>query len=351
MGCIVSEMFELLYYATQSIGAILLAAMAGAFIVRYKLIKAESLETLSRLAFYLTLPCLLFVKVSASVDAGKVAQLWILPATCLLYIGVGLIVGKLTVKLFRPKPEMAPAVIAAVTFSNAGYIPIPLLTAVVYIFPIFAATRADAASDVVSLISVFLLGFSPLLWTIGYSLICGVKASEFKLKNLVPPPVIAVLLGLVVGLIPPLKHQFVDSGGILNGAYRAAAILAEATIPCALLILGGRLSNGPPRGVVNKRTIFSVILAKLIIFPILAIFYVGFLLKMNIIPASLLFVLVLVIEAGSPPANNLVVMASLSNRNIEDGLVSVLFWCYLAAIPTLTIFITLTVYLFKLFYG
>ncbi len=346
-----AEMLKLFYYAAQSIGAILLAAMAGAMIVRYKLIKAESLEMLSRLAFYLTLPCLLFVKVSASVHASQIGELWIFPATCVVYIGSGLVVGKLMVKLFRPKPEMAAAVITTVTFSNAGYIPIPLLTAVVYIFPIFASTRNQAASDVISLISMFLLGFSPLLWTIGFPLISGVKAREFKLKNLVPPPVIAILCGLIVGLIPPLKHQIVDSGGILNGAYRAAAILAEATIPCALLILGGRLSNGPPKAAVNKRTIFAVILAKLIVFPILAIFYAGFLLKMHLIPASLLFVLILVVEAGSPPANNLVVMASLANRKIQDGLVSILFWCYLAAIPTLTIFITLTIYLFKRFYG
>lgn len=339
------KLFELLYFASQSVGSILLAAMAGALIVRFKLIQKESLNVLSKLVFYITLPCLLFSKVAASVQWNNLLEMWILPVSCVIYICLGLVIGRIAAKLCRPKPEMILGITTAVGFSNAGYLPIPLLTAVVYIFPLFSDSKS-AEGQIITLISVFLICFSPLMWTIGFSLISGTKIKEFRVKKFFPPPVIGISLGLLVGLIPPLKAQLCDTNGIFHAVYRAASIMADATIPCALLILGGKLSHGPPRGVINKKTIFAVILTKLIIFPILAMVYVAILLKFNLIPASLLFILVLVVEAGSPPANNLVVMASLANRKIEDGMAAILFWSYLAAIPTMTLLIMLTIYIF-----
>lgn len=343
------EIFKLLYSASQAVGTILLAAMAGALIVRFKLVKKDSLNVLSKLVLYVMLPCLLFSKVSASIHWDRLIEMWIFPVSCIIYIFLGLSIGWLVAKLCRPKPEMVPGIITAVGFSNASYLPIPLLVAVVYIFPLFnnlPGGSAGAADDVVTLISVFLICFSPLMWTVGFSLISGTGIKDLTIKKLLPPPVIGILLGLVVGLIPPLKNQLCSPDGLFHAVYRAASVMAEGTIPCALLILGGKLSHGPPKGAVNKRTIFAVILTKLMIFPALAMVYVAILLKLNLIPTSMLFILVLVVEAGSPPANNLVVMASLVNHKIEDGMAAILFWSYLAAIPTLTLLVMLTIYIF-----
>jgi predicted permease len=344
------EIFKLLYSASQAVGTILLAAMAGALIVRFKLVTKDSLNVLSKLLLYVMLPCLLFTKVSASIHWERLMEMWILPVSCVLYIFLGLFIGRIVARLCRPKPEMVPGITTAVAFSNAGYLPIPLLIAVVYIFPLFNDTPGGvqgAAADVITLISVFLICYSPLMWTVGFSLISGDGIKDITLKKLLPPPVIGIFLGLLIGLIPPLKNQLCAPDGLFHAVYRAAAIMAEGTIPCALLILGGKLSHGPPKGAVNKRTVFAVILTKLIIFPALAMVYVAVLLKFNLLPASMLFILVLVVEAGSPPANNLVVMASLANRKIEDGMAAILFWSYLASILTLTILVMLTIYLFK----
>ncbi len=339
------EVMQLLYSATQAVGTIMFAALAGALVVRFKLIPAESLAVLSKLVFYIMLPCLLFSKIAVSVNFSRLTTMWIMPVSCILYIFLGLLVGTVAAKLCRPKPAMKPGIITAVGFANSSYLPIPLLAAVVYIFPFFH-DRQQAATDIVTLISFFLICFSPIMWTIGFSLIAGHRVKDLTLKMFFPPPIIGILLGLLVGLVPPLKEQLCEPGGIFNALYQATSVMADATIPCALLILGGKLSHGPPRGVINKRTIFTVIATKLIIFPALAMLYVAVLLKTGLLPASLLFVLVLVIEAGSPPANNLVVMASLANRKIEDGMAAILFWSYLAAIPTLTLLVMLTIYLF-----
>jgi predicted permease len=348
------EILKLLYSASQAVGTILLAAMGGALIVRFKLVAKDSLNILSKLVLYVMLPCLLFTKVSASINFERLISMWILPVSCVIYIFLGLFIGRIVAKICRPKPEMVPGITTAVAFSNASYLPIPLLVAVVYIFPLFSNSLGgsqQAAAEIVTLISVFLICFSPLMWTIGFSLISGDGIKDITIKKLLPPPVIGILIGLLVGLIPPLKSQLCAPDGLFHAVFRAASIMAEGTIPCALLILGGKLSHGPPKGAVNRRTIFAVILTKLMIFPALAMGYVAVLLKFNLIPASMLFILVLIIEAGSPPANNLVVMASLANRKIEDGMAAILFWSYLVSIPTLTFLVMLTIYLFKGYIG
>jgi len=55
---------------------------------------------------------------------------------------------------------------------------------------------------------------------------------------------------------------------------------------------------------------------------------------------------VLVIEAGSPPANNLAVMASVANPDIEDGMAAIIFWTYLSSIISLTLTIVAAMWVF-----
>lgn len=341
-----NSFFELFYFASRAVGTIFFTAAAGALIVKFKIVSKDSLNMLSKLVFYIMLPCLLFTKVAQSVNLSRLSTYWILPVSCAGYIFLGLLIGKIAVKLCRPRAEMAPGVATSIAFGNSGYLPIPLLTAVTLIFPYFADNKG-AADEAVALISVFLICFSPIMWTIGFSIISGQRIRHLSLKKIFTPPVIGMLSGLIIGLVPSLKNLFCVNSGFFQPVFHSANTLAGATVPCALIILGGRLADGPVRGVVNKRTILTVIMTKLIIFPLIAILYVLLLRHLNLIPATLLLALVLIVEAGTPPANNLVVMASLTNRKLEDGLATILFWSYLAAVPTLTLIIMLTVHIFK----
>lgn len=332
-------------YSSKAVGSIFLVAAAGAMLVRLKIISHESLRVLSQLVFFIMLPCLLFTKVAASVNLHQLAEYWIFPVSCVIYVVIGILIGMLAVKICHPRKEIKNGVIAAIAFANTGYLPIPVLVAVTIIFPCFAGNE-NAGDEAVALISVFLMGFSPLLWTVGYSLISGHKICEVGIKKIFTPPIIGMLLGIAVGLCPPLKKVICDSSGHLNFLFNSASVIAQGTIPCALLLLGGLLANGPVTGTVNKRSIFTVILTKLIIFPIIGILYVIMLRKLGFLPANLMAALVLVVEAGSPPANNLVVMAALSNHEMEQGLASIMFWSYLSSIFTLTLVIMTTMWVF-----
>ena len=335
----------LFLYSVKAVGTVLLIAASGVLAVRFGIIKKDSLQLLSKLVFKLMLPCLLFSKISSSVDLARLKEFWILPVSCVIFISTGLMIGYFVIKLCKAEKEFFKPAVASIGFGNGSFIPIPLLTAVVLIFPAFVdIPNADAIA--VSYISVYLIILSPMLWSLGYCLVSGKSLKEIKFSHIITPPLIGMLLGLIVGLIPFLKALFCTRAGLLVPVNDAAEIIGQATIPCALIVLGGRLSEGPSGKLVNVKIVVGVILAKLVLMPILAILYVKALLGIGIIPHDLLLILVLVTEAATPPATNLIVMCSLTGHG-EDNMASLLFWTYLASIPSLTIFVMLTAWLFN----
>lgn len=339
------KFFELLPYSCKAVVSIFLIALTGVFLVRSKIIGRDSLKVLGNLIIHLLLPCLLFHKIAASASWEQLREYWIFPVTCVIYIGFGLILGWLTVNICKPRKEIKSGVLAAIAFNNSGYVPIALVTGITAIFPVFVSDP-QSRDEAISFIAIYLLGYSPILWTVGYSLISGEKISNMSIKKIFPPPVIGMLTGVTVGMIPALKNLFCSSNGILYPLHKAAGIIGDATVPCVLILLGGCLAAGPVRKVVNKRTIFSVILIKLIIFPAIAICYVLLLRHFGALPANMLASVVLVIEAGSPPANNLVVMASVVNPEIEDGMATIIFWTYLSSIISLTLTVVAAMWVF-----
>lgn len=339
------KFLELLPHSSKAVITIFLIALAGVFLVRSKIISKDSLKVLGSLVIYIFLPCLLFHKIAASVSWEQLQEYWVFPMTCVIYIFFGLLLGWLTVKICKPRKEIEKGVIAAIAFNNSGYIPIALVAGITTVFPVFLSDP-QAKDKAISFIAIYLLGYSPILWTIGYSLISGNKLSNMPLKKLFSPPVIGMLTGVCVAMVLPLKAAFCSADGFLYPLYRATGVIGEATVPCVLILLGGCLASGPGRGVVNKRTIFSVILIKLIIFPTIAILYVLLLRHLGALPANMLASVVLVIEAGSPPANNLVVMASVANPDIEDGMATIIFWTYLSSIISLTLTVMAAMWVF-----
>ena len=339
------KFLELLPYSCKAVVSIFLIALAGVFLVRAKIISRDSLKILGNLIIHLMLPCLLFHKIAASISWDQLRKYWVFPMSCVIYIAFGLLLGWLTVKICKPRKEIESGAIAAIAFNNSGYIPIALVTGITAVFPVFASDP-QAKDRAISFIAIYLLCYSPILWTVGYSLVSGKKISNMPLKKIFPPPVIGMLLGVTAGMIPLLKNLFCSSDGVLYPLYKAAGIIGDATVPCVLILLGGCLAVGPVSKVINKRTIFSVILIKLIIFPAIAICYVLLLRHLGALPANMLASVVLVIEAGSPPANNLVVMASVANPDIEDGMAAIIFWTYLSSIISLTLTIVAAMWVF-----
>jgi predicted permease len=338
------QALELLYFSAKSVILVFAVASLGVIFVRLKLLKDKHLKLISQFIFTASLPCLLFSKVAININLTRLKELWVLPFSCVLYVFVGLLLGLLTVKLCKPKKEFSRCVVASCGFGNTGYLPMSLIVAITAFFPIFS--KHENAGDLgIAYISTFLIGFSPLMWSVGYTIVSGKSIKEFTLSQLLPPPLIGLLFGLLIGLTPPLKKLICLPSGTLYPLFYMAELVAAPTIICALILLGGKLAFTPIASTINKKTIIGMVLSKLIIMPLLALFYVKFLISAQFIPNEIIIILVFIIEATVPPANNLIVMCSVIGKN-EENMATLLFRMYLFCIPTTTFFIMITLYLF-----
>lgn len=338
-------MLEVFVCTVKSVLTVLIAASTGIFLVRLKVLSNESLRTISKVVFFISLPSLLFSKVAQAIDLKTLSELWIFPVSALIFIFSGCLLGFLACKFFKIKGDIRGLVMAASGLGNSGYLPIPLVVAICSIFPIFL-TDPESSAKGITFISAYIMVFSPMLWTYGYNFLAGKEKHRFKLKYFFPPPIIGLLCGLLIGLTPFLNNLFCRPDGFLYPIFAAAKIVALSTIPLALIVLGGRFAVPVPGVKVENKAVFSVIVIKLLLLPIMALVYIFGLRRFGIIPMDPLVALVLLIEAATPPANNLIVIASIHGKN-EQATAKTLFWCYTFCVISLTFFITIAMSIFS----
>jgi hypothetical protein len=146
------------------------------------------------------------------------------------------------------------------------------------------------------------------------------------LGSLFSPPVIATIFSLLViyfGL-----NKFVP-----DAVLKPLRMIGDCTLPLAMFVVGGSLAQ-VHLAHIDKKAIFLVILAKLVILPVLGLCLI---LKFNF--PQLLGLLIL-IQLAMPPATSLSVIARHYNK--EDLLISQgIFFGHLASIITLSVFLSL----------
>ncbi len=351
MNNFVSEILTMLLYSSQAVIVIICAAVVGAVLVRGKYVSEHLLDNLGKVIFHAMLPCLLFTSVSKSLDFEVFKKLWYLPFACVIYMLLGFGCGIFINKLFKTPKEYHRAIIVASGFGNSGYIPIPLTTAVLAIFPYFQ--NLGISSDMgKSYVSIYLIAFSPLLWSVGYTIMAqknNVKNTKFHIdiKKIITPPIVGILIGITVGMIPFLKSNICEPSGIFFFIYKSADTIAAGTVPCILIMLGGKLAYGPQASTLGGKNIGAFIILRMIFFPMFMLGLIYLLRRYQIVGDDPVLFLLLIIEAAVPPANNLIVICSMVNRKIETGVAALIFYSYLAAIPLLTFFIMLTMWVLK----
>lgn len=337
-------MLPLLICAVKSVLTVLIAASAGTFLVRLKILDNDSIRTITKVVFFVTLPALLITKVATAIDLNTLKELWIFPVSAAVVIFTGFTLGRIANNLLGIKGDVRGLVIAASGLGNSGFLPIPLIVAICGIFPVFLKDPESSAKGI-TFISAYVAIFSPLLWINGYNLLAGRESHHFKLKYFFPPPVIGIIIGITIGLISPLKEAFCSPEGILFPLFAAGQVIAAATIPLALIVLGGSFAERAT-GQIENKSIVSIIVIKQIFLPLLALGYVASLRYFNIISADPLIALVLIIEAAVPPATNLIIISSIHGKN-EKETAKALFWSYILSVVTLTFFITFGMQLFS----
>ena len=173
-----------------------------------------------------------------------------------------------------------------------------------------------------------------IFWSLGVWLITEGSEKNWRknVKNVVNPPIMAILFGLLF-LIAPFKDGF--SG--MNFLVKSLTFLGSATVPLVMVVLGGSFGSAMAIHAGEGRIVTVATAVKLLVIPCVALIAV----KTFAIDYTSGFVLML--EASMPAALNHVVVVRQYGGNVS--LTSrALFVQYMASIVTIPLFL----YLFNL---
>lgn len=220
-------------------------------------------------------------KVSNTIALQPERRILSLPLIAIAQIIVGGILGKLACTFLYRRFSFSTSehknvavnealITAACAFGNCVTLPLVFLNGTL------SPTDYGTAAGYLAL---FMVGWSPCLWTVGYQIMSSTSGplekpkiySSFSLhdfidwwKQLMNPPLYGVLMGILVGATPlshfflPAKHRMLvldadrtrgfllslcsSTASILQPILEAATLLGSATVPLQAIVLGSTLA-------------------------------------------------------------------------------------------------------------
>lgn len=227
---------------------ILLAQLAVMFIYvavgwwlrRVKLVTSENSAALTNLLLYVILPCVIMKSFLQEATAEKTAMLLWSMLLGALALGLAMLASFL---IFRKNPvaDFGSA------FSNAGFMGIPLITAVL------GGEAVFFIAGMVALLNI-------LQWTYGQALLSG-STKELKPAGLLKNPmIISFVIGLLLYFLP------VTLPAILTNAI---GTIAGCNAPVAMVILGVLLGGVSFRTMFLSKDAWLTSLVRLLVIPVL----------------------------------------------------------------------------------
>lgn len=264
----------------------------------------------------ITLPALIFCQLIKDFRFDLYPNWWIFP---LLSIGItllGFLVGFIFVGLIKGQQHKIQF-LSSIGFQNSGFLPLALVAALL--------PKGQLETMFIYLF-LFLLGFNLLMFSIGVYILAFSQERKFELLSLFSPPVLTTLAGLLL--------VFLGWNRAIPGfIFKPLSMLGDCTLPLAMLVVGGNLAQ-IHLGQIDKKAIFLMSLAKLIILPLLGL---GLMLKFKL---PELLGLLIIIELAVPSATTSSVIIRQYKK--EDLLISQgIFFSHILSVITIPLFLSL----------
>ena len=246
----------------SKISVLFIVLFIGGLARHKKILTKESTRSLAQVVLVVTLPFLYFHSLATKFTAELFRTIWILPVFAVCMVVVAYAIARVLSRLVRLNPSEKATFIYLATFTNCGFLAIPIANALY-------------GSEGVIRVVFFNVGFNLLYWTLG---VWTLKRSNENVppantnilsssKNLINSGTIGLLAGIIAGLAAfKIPYFIMDSTNILG----------SATIPLALLVVGSIMSRGEIQKLrTYKRALALIVLCRLIIVPTLALFVTG----------------------------------------------------------------------------
>ena len=220
----------------------------GIAAVKTGVLKPEGKQTLSNLLVYLVVPAMIVnsyrMEFSMEILHNLLASFGM--SLLALLIGTGITLA-LTA---RRKDSRTPIFRFACIFSNAGYMGLPLISALF-------------GSEGLLYASAYFTIFNLLLWTLGYSIVSGSSDPKKVAGSLLRCPAIyAIVVGLVLYLfqipLPTLITQPME-------------LLGDMNTPLSMLITGMLIASGDLRRILTDKHIWELTVIRMFFIPVLTI--------------------------------------------------------------------------------
>lgn len=300
----------------SAVTQIFLLAALGYFLIKKNILGPEGINALSRLAIDITLPILIFCQLVADFTFNLYPRWWLMPLASIVITVAGLVVGLLFIGLVKGRQHKLQF-LSLTAFQNSGYLPLALIAALL---------PADKASSMFIYLFLFLLGFNLVMWSIGVYMLTFTHAKKFELGSLFSPPVIAALSGLLFVYLGLDKF-------LPQAVLKPMRMVGDCTLPLAMFVVGGNLAC-IHLGRIDKKAMFLLVLAKLLILPALGLWVA---IKFRLPELAGLLILM---QLAMPSATSLSLITSHYKK--EDLLISQgIFLSHIVSILTIPLFLSL----------
>lgn len=265
-------------------GQIAIIAVCAGILVRTKVVKNEQINALSSITIKILLPCLIFASVVTKFDPEVITFWWLIPiaaiAMCTIGLGISIL---LFLRNLKEKRNLLPLT----CMQNAGYLTLA----------VGQSLYKEEFGTFATYCFLFILGYSPILWSVGKYLATSDEKIKFSLSTFLTPPFCANIIA--VTLVLTGKHELVPAVMI-----DTIKFLGDTTVPLALFLLGASLGSVSLKSLPGISDIFKVLGVKFAVIPLITVsilYTIG--LKDKYPVLSDLFV----IQASSAPATALII--------------------------------------------
>lgn len=273
----------------------------GIVLYRKKLLSEQGAKDLGAILIKVIIPCVIIKSYFIKFSIEKLEELAISGGLSLLSLLIAMAVAGFIYKKNKKIENFAAS------FSNAGFIGIPLVQAA------FGDSAVFYIASYIALLNLF-------QWTYGVFIITE-NRDAIKLKKIICNP---VFISLIVGI-----GIFVLNIPIPETIKRTVGFIAGMNSPVAMIILGVYLSKIEIKSIFTNKDIYFCILLRVIIIPVITLFIFYFLPIGN-----MLIIMIILIAACTPVGANIVIFAQQYDK---DYLLSLKTVCLSTVISIITI--------------
>lgn len=235
----------MLLITLQQVGILFIYMIIGFVLRRRGTLPEGTAGILSKLEVNLFVPCLTFRTFSENFTLEKLTADYQLMLVSLLTVSITCLVGTIIGRHISKNHYEQNLCVYSINMPNTGYVGTPVVLALF-------------GGDMLMKMMLFCIPFSIYTYSEGYRLLLDKKGISFK--SFLNPPLIAMLLGIIAGLLQvPIPSMAAD---ILSGCSSCMA-------PVAMVLTGCIIAGFPFREILGNRHIYEVVAIRMVAVPLI----------------------------------------------------------------------------------